>query len=113
MTAKVEFDPEWNLLLDKLKKSIGKKPSMEGILFLIGMQELGKGKQIFTKEEKQDLVHIGICRILSQSGYYELEGLDQEGWPHFKLIKPLPKFDLLEQEKFLRIHVKEYFQNVL
>lgn len=113
MTAKVEFDPEWNLLLDKLKKSIGKKPSMEGILFLIGMQELGKGKQIFTKEEKQDLVHIGICRILSQSGYYELEGLDQEGWPHFKLIKPLPKFDLLEQEKFLRIHVKEYFQNML
>ena len=85
---------------------------MDAILFLIGVQELGKGLKNFSKEEKQDLMHIGICRLLSDSGYYELEGIDEDGWPHFKLIKPLPKFDLLEQEKLLKMHVKDYFKSL-
>ena len=55
-------------------------------------------------------MHIGICKVLSLSGYYELEGLDDGGWPHWKLIKKLPHFDLLEQEKLLKMHVIEYFE---
>lgn len=110
---KLEIDLEWEFLIGKLTKLIGKKPNLDAILFLIGTQELGKGPLRFSKEEKQDLMHVGICRLLSQSGYYELEGLDQDGWPHFKLLKPLPKFDLLEQEKFLQMHVKEYFADLM
>lgn len=109
---KLELDLEWEFLIGKLTKVIGKKPNLDAILFLIGVQELGKGAQRFEKEEKQDLMHIGVCTILSQSGYYELEGLDQDGWPHYKLINPLPKFDLLEQEKFLQMHIKEYFADL-
>lgn len=109
---KQDIDLEWEFLVGKLTKIIGKKPNLDAILFLIGAQELGRGPQRFSKEEKQDLMHIGICRLLSQSGYYELEGLDQDGWPHFKLVKPLPKFDLLEQEKFLQMHIKEYFSDL-
>ena len=112
MSTKHDFDPEWLALLEKLKTVIGKKPTMNAILFLIGVQELGKGLQNFSKEEKQDLMHIGICRLLSDSGYYELEGHDEDGWPHFKLIKALPKFDLIEQEKLLRMHIKDYFKNL-
>ena len=112
MAEKHDFDPEWFALLEKLKVIIGKKPTMDAVLFLIGVQELGKGPRNFSKEEKQDLMHIGICRLLSDSGYYELEGIDEEGWPHFKLVKPLPKFDLLEQEKLLKMHVKEYFKTL-
>jgi hypothetical protein len=48
--------------------------------------------------------------VLSLSGYYELEGIDKDGWPHWKLIKKLPHFDLLEQEKLLKLHVMEYFE---
>lgn len=109
---KPDIDLEWEFLIGKLTKVIGKKPNMDAILFLIGTQELGRGPQRFSKEEKQDLMHVGICRLLSQSGYYELEGLDQDGWPHYKLLKPLPKFDLLEQEKFLQMHIKEYFADL-
>ena len=112
MTSTYDFDPEWLSLLERLKTIIGKKPTMNAILFLIGVQELGKGLLNFSKEEKQDLMHIGICRLLSESGYYELEGLDEDGWPHYKLITPLPKFDLLEQEKLLKMHIKEYFKNL-
>lgn len=107
-----ELDLEWEFLVGKLTKLLGKKPDLNAILFLIGVQELGKGKKRFSKEEKQDLMHIGTCTVLSQSGYYEFEGRDEEGWPHFKLKNPVPKLDLKEQEKFLQMHIKEYFADL-
>ena len=89
---------------------LGQQPrDLNGVLFLIGVQELGKGHQRFTKEQKQDLMHIAICKVLSYSGYYTLDGLDSDGWPHWRLVKKLPRFDLLEQEKLLKMHVLEYF----
>lgn len=101
----------WQALLVQLQQLIGKMPKdLNAVLFIVGMQELGQGARRFSKEEKQDLMHIAICKVLSLSGYYELEGLDKEGWPHWKLVKKLPHFDLLEQEKLLKMHVLEYFE---
>ncbi len=107
----LEHEKSWASLLTALEKLIGKKPKdLNAVLFLIGVQELGQGRKIFEKEEKQDLMHIGICKVLSLSGYYELEGLDKDGWPHWKMVKKLPHFDLLEQEKLLKMQVIEYFE---
>lgn len=107
----LELERQWYRLLVELERMFEKKPKdLNGVLFIIGMQELGKGARRFSKEEKQDLMHIAICKVLSLAGYYELEGLDAEGWPHWKLIKKLPHFDLLEQEKLLKMHVLEYFE---
>ncbi len=107
----LEQQREWQRLLTKVGKMVGKKPrDLNGILFLIGIQELGKGPIDFSKEEKQDLLHIAICKVLSLSGFYRLEGLDESGWPHWKLEKKLPNFDLMEQEKLLKTHVIEYFE---
>ena len=61
-----------------LKEKYGIKPDMDGVLFLIGVQELGTGKQEYTKEQKQDLMHIAVCTLLAQSGYYALGGYDEE-----------------------------------
>jgi hypothetical protein len=101
----------WLKLRIKLKEKLGIKPEMDGILFLIGVQELGVAHQEYTKEQKQDLMHIAVCTVLAQSGYYILEGYDEEGWPHFKQLKALPEFNLFEQENFLKDHVLLYFQN--
>lgn len=107
----LELHVRWAKLMTSLKETVGKRPKdLNGVLFLIGVQELGKGPQNFSKEEKQDLMHIAICKVLSYSEYYELESVDQEGWPHWKSIKKLPKFDLLDQEKLLKMHVLEYFE---
>lgn len=104
-------DHNWQALLLEIGRMLGQVPKdLNGVLFLIGVQELGKGHQLFNKEQKQDLMHIAICKVLSYSGYYILDGLDIEGWPHWKLIKKLPRFDLLEQEKLLKMHVMEYFE---
>jgi len=110
----LDFDRSWQSLLLKLEERIGRKPSdLNSVLFLIGVQELGNGVQNFSKEEKQDLIHLGICKVLSLSGYYQLIGQDQGGWPHWELKKKLPHYDITEQEKLLKMHVIEYFQQEL
>lgn len=109
--AKDDLQVRWLKLRIKLKEQFGIKPDMDGILFLIGIQELGSGKQDFSKEEKQDLMHIAVCTVLSLSGYYALEGNDADGWPHYKQMKPLPGFIMIEQENFLKDHILLYFQN--
>lgn len=108
-----EFDIsgyEWEELRIWFKTTFGKKPDLNAILYLIGMQELGKGVRNFTKEEKQDLMHIAVCRLLSMSGYYEFEGIDQDGWPHYKLNTALPPLPIKEQETLLKRHIVEYFK---
>jgi len=112
MIRDFEYERKWETLMQNIGQIIGKKPAdLKAVLFLIGVQELGKGVRAFTKEEKRDLMHIAICRVLSISGFYELEGLDESGWPHWKLVKALPYFDVLEQEKLLKMHVIEYFED--
>jgi hypothetical protein len=105
------LDRDWEQLLSILEQTIGKRPSdLNSVLFLIGVQELGKGPISFNKEQKQDLMHIATCRVLSLSGFYQLEGLDKDGWPHWRLIEKLPHFTLMTQESLLKIHVIRYFK---
>jgi hypothetical protein len=111
--AEEDLQVRWLKLRIKLKERFGIKPDMNGVLFLIGIQELGSGPQKYTKEQKQDLMHIAICTLLSQSGYYVLEGHDEEGWPHFKQLKVLPTFDTIEQENFLKDHALLYFEQLM
>ena len=100
----------WKLEAKLVERFNGKKPDLETILFLIGIQEFGQIKEKFTKEQKQDLMHIAICTLLSQSGYYELEGIDKDGWPHFKQLKAMPEMHTIEQENFLKDHILLYFE---
>lgn len=102
----------WWKLEEKFMNKFGKKPDVEAILFLIGIQEVRNVKKKFTKEQKQDLMHVAVCSLLSQSGYYKIEGHDNEGWPHFEQLKPLPQYNTIEQENFLKDHILLYFENI-
>lgn len=106
-----DFQSRWWELERKLMERFGKKPDVEAILFLIGLQEIGLSQEKISKEQKQDLMHVAICTILSSSGYYIVEGKDQEGWPHFKQLKNLPIMNMIEQEAFLKDHILLYFDN--
>ena len=110
MQAKDELQLRWWKLEEKLMEKFGKKPDMEAILFLIGIQEFGNIKSKFSKEQKQDLMHVAVCSLLSQSGYYKMEGHDDDGWPHFLQLKELPVYNMIEQENFLKDHVLLYFE---
>ena len=104
---------DWEALCQRLGDKFGEEPDLQVILFLIGVQELGRGPQKFSKDEKQDLMHIAVCRLLSTFGYYELIGLDQDGWPHWQLLKKLPPLSLKEQDLLLKQAVVEYFEDSL
>lgn len=107
-----DLQVRWLKLRIRLKEKFNIKPDMNGVLMLIGVQELGQGAQEFSKEQKQDLMHIAVCTVLSASGYYRQDGLDDEGWPHFTQLKPLPEHSMVEQENFLKDHVLMYFQQL-
>ena len=87
-------------------------PDLNGILFLIGIQELGRWKKEYTKEEKQDLMHIAICRLLSYDGYYRFVGRDADGWPHYDAVLPIETKGVEAQEEFLKIKVIQYFREI-
>ena len=106
-----ELKLEWSRLVGKLSDMFGESLDLQGIIFLIGVQELGRGRMKYSKDEKEDLMHIATCRLLSTYGYYELEGLDKEGWPHYKLQKKFPPLSLKEQDILLKQCAIDYFKN--
>src|SRR5258705_12423101 len=111
MLAKDDLQQRWWDLEARLVERFGKKPDLETILFLIGIQEFGQIREKFTKEQKQDLMHVAVCSLLSVSGYYELAGTDIDGWRSFNQLKSMPEMDALQQENFLKDHILLYFQN--
>ena len=105
-----DLQQRWWKLEEQLMHRFEKKPDVESILFLIGIQELGDIRKKFSKEQKQDLMHIAICTVFTSSGYYELSHVDEDGWPHFRQLKPMPDMNPIEQENFLKDHILLYFQ---
>lgn len=107
--TEADFEARWSELMAEMEARFGKRPDLNALLLLIGVQELGQGVAAFTKEQKQDLMHIATCRLFSLSGHYELERTDEDGWPHYKLLRPVPFANLKEQERMLKWHILEYF----
>lgn len=109
-----EIDFEWLRVrhLVQLRFNKDTLPDLEAILFLVGIQELGRWKKEFTKEEKQDLMHIAVCRLLSYDGYYEFGGRDADGWPHWTPLRLIPKSESGEQEALLKKYVIRYFKEL-
>lgn len=110
LLEELEFQEKWLQVETMFRERFGKKPDMEAILYLIGINELGEvPTKNFTKEQKQDLMHLATCVLLAQSGYYEYDGHDKDGWPHYKLIENPPASSLKEQESLLKRHIIAYF----
>lgn len=104
------FEQRWKDTEAFLNERFGKIPDMEGMLFLIGVNELGRlPRRKFSKEQKQDLMHVAVCTLLSQLGYYTYLGRDEEGWPHFEEMMPIPAAGLNDQEQMLKECIIRYF----
>lgn len=105
-----ELKTSWHKVESLVVERFGEKLDMQTILFIIGLQELGKEATSFKKEEKLDIIHIGICTVLGQYGYYQFIGKDDDGWPHFKNIKKLPtEVQGESQQNLLKKAIVDYF----
>jgi hypothetical protein len=107
---KEEVDAEYIKVLEVLAPQFGEDIDEQAILFLIGVQELGKGNIKFKKQEKLDVMHIAICTLLTPYGYYEYEGLDKDGWPHWKVNEKLPPLRPMQQQLLIKQAIVEYFK---
>lgn len=103
---------EYQNALKLIEKRFGDDIDLQGLLFIIGLQELGKGKIKLSKNEKLDVLHIAICTLLSPYGYYEYEGLDKDGWPHWKTSEKLPPLKPGQQQEIIKQAIVEYFKTV-
>ena len=101
----------WEALVTKLSNqfSDGDPLNLDGIIYLIGLQELGQPHRNFKKDEKLDLMHIAICRLLEPYGYYEFDYFDADGWAHYKVQENLPPLKAGEQTVLMKEAIVNYF----
>ena len=105
---------QWNYLVEKLTQqfSDGDVLNIDSIIYLIGVQELGQGKKAFKKDEKINLMHIAICKLLEPYGYYEFDFFDKDGWPHYKIVTDLPNLKPGEQAVLMKEAIIHYFEDL-
>lgn len=111
MSRDIQLKERWENVVTILSNQFaeGEQLDLDAIIYLIGVQELGKVKQTFKKDEKIELMHIAICRLLEPYGYYEFEFFDNDGWPHYKVKEELPPLKAGEQSVLMKEAIVHYF----
>jgi hypothetical protein len=112
MSRDQKLKGEWEQILKILASKFGEgeQLNLDAIIYLIGVQELGKGAVEFRKDDKVNLVHIAICRLLEPFGYYEFDFFDDDGWPHYKILGELPILKPGEQTVLIKEAIVLYFK---
>jgi hypothetical protein len=111
MSRDIQLKERWENVVSILSNqfSQGEDLDLDAIIYLIGVQEFGRFQQLFKKDEKINLMHIAICRLLEPYGYYEFDDVDKEGWPHYKIKEELPPLKAGEQSVLMKEAIVNYF----
>lgn len=104
------LEERWKAAVLKIESRFGEGLDLQGILFLIGINELGKGRQKLSKNQKLDVLHIAVCKLLEPYGFYEYTGKDKDGWPHYQRTNKLPHLKPMEQEKLMKEAIATYIE---
>jgi hypothetical protein len=111
MSRDEQLKERWNQLVTILSDRFadGDMLDLDAIIYLIGVQELGKFNRKFKKDEKVNLMHIAICRLLEPYGYYTFDYFDEDGWPHYTVKEELPPLKAGEQSILMKDAIVSYF----
>jgi len=109
----IEFQKKWDKLMHKIDQRFGQGLDVQAILFIVGLQELGLKVEKLSKDQKVDVIHVAVCVILEPYGYYSYVGRDQDGWPHWELVKKLPKLSNQEQEQLIKQGLIDYLESTI
>jgi hypothetical protein len=101
---------DWERLQQKLKERFDSELDFETLLYIIGLQELGKPFKRYKKDQKLEVMHVAVCTLLEPYGFYEFIGRDEDGWPHWKLKEHLPFLDAKQQNRLMVEAVIDYFK---
>lgn len=111
MSRDLQLKERWDVLVEKLSAQFadGDLLELDAIIYLIGVQELGQYHKTYKKDEKLNLMHIAICRLLEPYGYYEFDFFDEDGWPHYTIKEELPPLKAGEQSVLMKEAIVNYF----
>lgn len=111
MARDIQLKERWEHLVNLLSNqfSQGEDLDLDAIIYLIGVQELGKLNQAYKKDEKLNLMHIAICKLLEPYGFYEFDYVDADGWPHYTVKEQLPALKAGEQSVLMKEAIVNYF----
>ncbi|ADF50686.1 MAG: hypothetical protein CMP12_04135 [Zunongwangia sp.] len=111
MARDEKLKERWENLQQKLANQFadGEVMELDAVIYIIGVQELGQLHRRFKKDQKVDLMHIAICRLLEPYGYYEFDYFDDDGWPHYKVLEQLPNLKAGEQSVLMKEAIVQYF----
>ncbi|MCR5861078.1 hypothetical protein LRS05_02465 [Flavobacterium sp. J372] len=111
MSRDEQLKERWEQLVTILSDRFadGDTLDLDAIIYLIGVQELGKFNRKFKKDEKVNLMHIAICRLLEPYGYYTFDFFDEDGWPHYTVKEELPPLKAGEQSVLMKDAIVNYF----
>ena len=103
------FEKDWIKLERLMEERFGEPPDLTTMIFTVGLQECGQGFKPFKKDEKLEVMHVGVCTLLEPLGFYKALGTDEDGWPHFERIAEIPTVSKEEQELLMKRALVEYF----
>lgn len=111
MSRDIQLKEHWDELVGKLSAQFadGDPLELDAIIYLVGVQELGQYHRKYKKDDKLDLIHIAICRLLEPYGYYEFSHFDEESWPHYTIKEELPPLKAGEQSVLMKEAIVGYF----
>ena len=111
MARDEQLKERWEAVVKMLSDRFadGEVLDLDAIIYLIVVQELGQLHRKFKKDEKLNLMHIAICRVLEPYGYYQFDYYDEEGWPHYTVLEQLPPLKAGEQSVLMKEAIVQYF----
>lgn len=111
MARDEQLKERWGKVVLQLSEQFadGEVLDLDSIIYLVGIQELGQLNKTFKKDEKVNLMHIAICRLLEPYGYYQFDFFDDDGWPHYTTTEELPNLKAGEQSVLMKEAIVAYF----
>lgn len=104
------LDETWKRTCAWAAERFGREPSVESLLFLIGIDSRdGEFEPRLKKEMKQDLIMEGTHAVLAGIGVYEKIDAPP-GWARIRIVPVLSEDD---QERLLRAAIARYLAPLL
>lgn len=112
MARDEQLKSRWEHICRESSKTFGNGEilDVDDIIYLVGLQEFGKFHRKFKKDDKINLMHIAICKLLEPYGYYRFDFVDPDGWPHYTLVEELPPLKAGEQSILMKEAIVHYFE---
>ena len=102
---------EWVELLEKASVKLNRPATQQDVLLLIGIREsCHPARANLSPNDQYNLIQMAEQTVLVPARYFQLFWVEDNGWPHYQPVQPLPRMTLEEKEIFLQPWILQYVQ---